>query len=195
MERWKEQPGSVQEMRPRRCSSCCGCPLRNLLRRPLPLIDLGRKRSEWGSSNVKEFRAELAGLFLCYDQFVSFRPWANLRGLSSTSRQQVSCNIVLTPKLDSMPFALVHFLSFFILSPYKFEEPSLSTGIATSTDTILRQKILRPLPRTFSQNGDASLVWRPSFACYFQSDAIFAHPESNSHGTRFRRPVPSIIFS
>lgn len=111
---------------------------------------------------MKEFRAELAGLFLkiyyCHDQLVSFRPWANQRGLSSTSREQMSCNIVLTPKLDIMPFALVHFLSFFILFPYKFEEPSLSTGIATSTDTILHQKILRPLPRTFSQNGDASLV-------------------------------------
>ena len=83
-----------------------------------------------------------------YDQFVSFRPWANLSGLSSTSRQKLSCNIVLTPKLDIMPFTLAHFLSFFILFPYKFEEPSLSTGFATSTDTILNQKN----SATFAQN-------------------------------------------
>ena len=110
---------------------------------------------------MKELRAELAVLFLkiyCYDRLASVRPWANLRGLSSTSRQQVSYNIVLTPKLDIMPFAFVHFLLFFILFPYMFEEPSLSTRFATSTDTILNREILRPLPRIFFQNGDASLV-------------------------------------
>lgn len=90
----------------------------------------------------REFRAELAGLLLKFYRYEltamyvpQCRPWANLLGLSLTSRQQVSCNIVLTPKLDILSFALVHVysLSTQVLRAFRCH-PDL---LLTSTDTIL----------------------------------------------------------